>query len=161
MSDVFSYFYPTYIAARTEGTHDKSSWMRRISFFFVFSKEFESDQNYWILGSCLLADKSNKVMLPCRGHLSCFEANFNIHTNIISIFTAKIVPKFGQVKVCIHIYLDLVYQQVMYIGMYIPYIEGIERCSTFFLYWAFYKKYSLLSFSGRGSLFMGTQYSYQ
>ena len=25
MSDVFSYFYPTYIAARTEGTHDKSS----------------------------------------------------------------------------------------------------------------------------------------
>ena len=75
-----TYFHTsTYIAVRTEGTHDKSSWMRKISFFFVFSREFESDQNYWILGSCLLADKSNKVMLPCRGHLSCFEANFNIH----------------------------------------------------------------------------------
>ena len=162
MSDVFSYFYllPILLLEQRE-LMTKVHECAEIHFFFVFSKEFESDQNYWILGTCLLADKSNKVMLPCRGHLSCFEANFNIHTNIISIFTAKIVPKFGQVKVCIHIYLDLVYQQVMYIGMYIPYIEGIERCSTFFLYWAFYKKYSLLSFSGRSSLFMGTQYSYQ
>ena len=121
-------------------------------FFFVFSREFESDQNYWILGSCLLADKSNKVMLPCRGHLSCFEANFNIHTihfyckNCSQVWTSKSM---------------YTYLPAGYLHRYIPNIEGIERCSTFFLYWAFYKKYSLLSFSGRGSLFMGTQYSYQ
>ena len=126
--------------------------------FFLFSAKSLSQTRiieYWAL-ACW---RTSQTKWCC--HVEATSAALRpISTYILSIFTAKIVPKFGQVKVCIHIYLSLP-EGYKYVHRYIPNIEGIERCSTFFLYWAFYKKYSLLSFSGRSYLFMGTQYSYQ
>ena len=92
-----TYFHTsTYIAVRTEGTHDKSSWMRKIS-FFLFSAESLSQTRtieYWAV-ECW---RTSQTKWCC--HVKATSAALrpiSTYTNKISIFTAKIVLKFGQV----------------------------------------------------------------
>ena len=59
-----TYFHTsTYIAVRTEGTHDKSSWMRKISFFCF-------QQRVWVRPELL-----NIGQLPAGGQVKQSDAN--------------------------------------------------------------------------------------